>query len=413
VTVDDPLEKNIRRFFTHFVAMGPAECNNAAPSATTPSSLGHAVPSRNGISSLNNNDVADDDNLNKWSKNGYGVPVTWQPGRFTRDETELIKKAISEYCARKEIPVTRLCAECDHKSELKGAWMEIAQKLPHRSVQSVYRHGIRQCHPFRRGAWSKEEVVALHAHVASLGKKWSTIQGKLNRSADSCRDKYREMPEAYIKGRWKNEETDQLKRHIKDFLKSNVALDPVVRSVAGEVDPDFAVLGLFVAKSNPPIHIPWNNISKKMSQRSRLSCFKKWQKLTGLIACSDPSVRDPSSEHNLEMKKFSNSDRKRCSSERDDAVPSTCDSKRQKLDQPESFVRSTRSTEQLVDAALASAPMKLGKHIGATRTKGSRRRFTHEKVVAEDPKVEYDAAEVAAETVEAVDLPNITAGTSV
>lgn len=30
------------------------------------------------------------------------------------------------------------------------------------------------------------------------------------------------------------------------------------------------------------IQIPWSTISKRMGKRSRLSCFKKWQKMTGL-----------------------------------------------------------------------------------------------------------------------------------
>lgn len=129
----------------------------------------------------------------KWSKNGFGAPVNKQSGKFSKEESELVRNAIEEYCDAKQITVSRLCSECDHKAELKGAWMEIAKRLPHRSVQSVYRHGIRQCHPFKRGAWSEEEVATLQDLVTRMGKKWSAIQSKLNRSADSCRDKYREM----------------------------------------------------------------------------------------------------------------------------------------------------------------------------------------------------------------------------
>ena len=39
--------------------------------------------------------------------------------------------------------------------------MEIAKCLPKRSVQSIYRHGIRQCHPFKRGVWNDHDVVQL------------------------------------------------------------------------------------------------------------------------------------------------------------------------------------------------------------------------------------------------------------
>lgn len=127
---------------------------------------------------------------NKWSHNGFGAPVgATASGKFSPHESEIVRNAIAEYCAAKQISVARLCSEHEHKSELKGAWMEIARHLPERSVQSVYRHGIRRCHPFQRGAWSEEECRTLGELVNTVGKKWAVIQNKLNRSADSCRDK--------------------------------------------------------------------------------------------------------------------------------------------------------------------------------------------------------------------------------
>lgn len=41
------------------------------------------------------------------------------------------------------------------------------------------------------------------------------------------------------------------------------------------------------------IQIPWTAISKKMGKRSRLSCFKKWQKLTGLAPEPTPKSKTP------------------------------------------------------------------------------------------------------------------------
>lgn len=61
------------------------------------------------------------------SKNGYGAPVNKQTGKFTKQESEVVKKAIAIYCSAKGISTARLCAECDHKAELKGAWMEISK----------------------------------------------------------------------------------------------------------------------------------------------------------------------------------------------------------------------------------------------------------------------------------------------
>jgi Myb-like DNA-binding domain len=214
---------------------------------------------------------------NKWSKNGFGAPVLKQSGKFSKDESECVRKSVEDYCAAKQISTARLCSECDHKAELKGAWMEIAKRLPHRSVQSVYRHGIRQLHPFKRGAWSEAECTTLVELVARLGKKWSTIQGKLHRSADACRDKYREMSDDYVKGRWKEEETETLKRLIREQLGVDA------NNAADNSDVmDMAALGKMVEEQD--IQIPWSAISKRMGKRSRLSCFKKWQKLTGMFS---------------------------------------------------------------------------------------------------------------------------------
>ena len=205
---------------------------------------------------------------NKWSKNGYGQPCPppQNNGKFSPAETTAVRRAIEEYCAAKSITAARLCSECDHKAELKGAWMEIARRLPHRTVQSVYRHGLRQLHPFKRGPWGEEEVTLLLDLVHRYGKKWSAIQSKLNRSADSCRDKYREMSSDYIKGRWKEGETEILKRLVREQLRA---------------DPNADVVDLARRVEREGFILPWSSISKRMGKRSRLSCFKKWQKLTG------------------------------------------------------------------------------------------------------------------------------------
>eukprot|EP00531_Pseudo-nitzschia_arenysensis_P010362 CAMPEP_0116132360 /NCGR_PEP_ID=MMETSP0329-20121206/9502_1 /TAXON_ID=697910 /ORGANISM="Pseudo-nitzschia arenysensis, Strain B593" /LENGTH=437 /DNA_ID=CAMNT_0003626861 /DNA_START=130 /DNA_END=1443 /DNA_ORIENTATION=+ len=214
-------------------------------------------------------------NETKWNKNGFGqdeATMTMRTGKYSAEETATIIRAVKEYCNMKQITVARLCSECDHKADLKGSWMEIAKCLPDRPVQSVYRHGLRQLHPFKRGAWSEGEVDTLIGLVAQVGKKWAHIQAKLNRSADSCRDKYREVDDTFVRGRWKENETEQLKRLIREYLR----IDPTA---------DMKEIGKMVDAED--IKIPWSVISKRMGKRSRLSCFKKWQKLTGLYSPCD------------------------------------------------------------------------------------------------------------------------------
>lgn len=94
-----------------------------------------------------------------------------------------------------------------------------------------------------------------------------TSQKLINRSADSCRDKYREINTDYVKGRWKENETEVLKGLIRDHLKVS----------SGDIE--MSELAKMVEEQG--LTIPWSAISKKMGNRSRLSCFKKWQKMTG------------------------------------------------------------------------------------------------------------------------------------
>mmetsp|Transcript_52452 Transcript_52452/g.77625 ORF Transcript_52452/g.77625 Transcript_52452/m.77625 type:complete len:471 (+) Transcript_52452:36-1448(+) len=232
-------------------------------------------------------------NVSNWTKNGFGqgCPGELLKGKFSPKDSLLVRDSVLQYCAAHDISPARLCS-LNRDSELRGAWVEIARALPHRTVQSVYRHGLRQLHPFQRGPWNDEECSRLHELVETLGKKWSRIQFIINRSADSCIDKYREMSSMYVKGRWKKEEIELMLRLLSELLK----LPPLSRSDAQNVMAGAAVastrskLPLEIAAQVKHINdkceaegipIPWSAVSKRMVNRSRLSCFRKWENMSG------------------------------------------------------------------------------------------------------------------------------------
>ena len=288
--------------------------------------------------------------MNKWSRNGYGSTPT-ATGKFSPEESGIIRDAILRYCEARSIEPARLCSECEHKAELKGAWMEIAKCLPMRSVQAVYRHGLRQLHPFKRGPWGEDECLQLLELVARVGKKWALIQAKMNRSADSCRDKHREIGQnaEFVRGRWTPVEQELLIRVVWEFCVKTYPNGVLVKALdlhsdGTHLDPEVCVLAtaavtrditdndddttypeaviavdqeVVIAEGNSsddanlastttltadlvPTNlnlkklgkivdeygkagtIPWSKISKRMGNRSRLSCFKKWQKLIGV-----------------------------------------------------------------------------------------------------------------------------------
>jgi len=200
--------------------------------------------------------------------------VPMKTGEFTKEETDTIVRAVKEYCTTKQISFTRLLV-----ADLKGSWMEIAKCLPNRTVLSIYKHGVRQLHPFKRGAWSDEEVDMLYSLVIRIGKDWNLIQAKLNRSAESCYDKYRKMTMVPLGG-WKGPETEQLKQVMREFFSN--------QSFKGLVDPtaDIKEIGKIVKAEG--IRIPWAAISKRMGgKRSKWSCYKQWRKMAGLYSPSD------------------------------------------------------------------------------------------------------------------------------
>jgi Myb-like DNA-binding domain len=78
------------------------------------------------------------------------------------------------------------------------------------------------------------------------------------------------MSDDFVKGRWEDSETTELVSQIRSWLHhhTNGATSTLV---------DFTQLAQLVEEMK--IQIPWSLISKRMGRRSRLSCFKKWQKL--------------------------------------------------------------------------------------------------------------------------------------
>jgi len=206
--------------------------------------------------------------VNKWNRNGYGQAIEPTTGKYSPAESQAVKTAIEQYCSTHSVTPARLCSESDNRTDhLRGAWMDIAKNLPHRTVQSVYRHGLRLMHPFKRGIWSEQESKDLLRLVTVHGKKWSEIQNKLNRSADSCRDKFREFDSNYTKGKWFEAESSQLEMYVRSFMK---------------VERDIPVAQLGIMAEQKSVQIPWSAISKKMKNRSRLSCFKRFQQMAGL-----------------------------------------------------------------------------------------------------------------------------------
>mmetsp|Transcript_62 Transcript_62/g.131 ORF Transcript_62/g.131 Transcript_62/m.131 type:complete len:483 (-) Transcript_62:1680-3128(-) len=214
--------------------------------------------------------VADPDSdslVNIWSLNGFGQPVL-TGGMYQSDEARTLEQTIKNYCASKNVSLSQLCGGEDHtvhNKSVRGAWQEIAQCLPHRTVLSVYRRALRQCHSMTRGAWSKEEVASLFNLADLHGHRWKIIQDKLGRSATDCRVKFFDLNEKFQRGKWSVKNIDLLLRKVRAALH------------LPKVEIDVREINQWTLEHNTKI--PWTAISYKV-KRKRQDCYFKWKQMT-------------------------------------------------------------------------------------------------------------------------------------
>lgn len=203
------------------------------------------------------------DRINHWSLNGFGEPV-FTGGLYSREEIRTLAATVKDYCASRNVTPSELCGE-HHLKAVRGAWHEIAQSLPHRTVLSVYRRSLRMFAGHTTGKWSDEEVATLSHLVELHGQKWKTIQDKLGRSAHNCRSKFFDMNDEFERGRWSEKKIKLLLRVVRDVLD-------VPRG-----DMDVREINQWTLENNSKI--PWTIISFRVL-RTSTDCYFRWKQMT-------------------------------------------------------------------------------------------------------------------------------------
>ena len=205
----------------------------------------------------------EDSRVNIWSLNGFGEPVL-TGGKYKPDETKVLEQTVKDYCASKNVEISELI-DTAHNKNVRGAWKEIAQCLPHRTILSVYRRAQRQFHGMTRGKWSKEETASLFNLVDLHGHKWKVIQDKLGRSATDCREKFFGLNDTFQKGRWSKESVELLLKSVRISLRVPTN------------NMDVREINKYTLEHNKKI--PWTVISCKVN-RKRQDCYFKWKQMT-------------------------------------------------------------------------------------------------------------------------------------
>ena len=149
----------------------------------------------------------------------------------------------------------------------RKAFLEIAHGFATRNPKQVYafisRHYNSNNH---KGKWSEEEKKTLLTLVGEMGQKWNKIGEKLERSGQSCRDKWRMLKNSPKQGDWSPEEVSKLTQYVTEWFAAQGA-QPGCGPAEGSEH-----LGLLD-------NINWKTISEKLGTRSENTCMQKWYRI--------------------------------------------------------------------------------------------------------------------------------------
>jgi len=186
-------------------------------------------------------------------------PQSLKQGVFSTEEKDILTKAIQDYA--KEIGLTDLSVLTSQDRSKRGCWSKIATCLPHRTVRSVYNHGLRmlQQKEFKSGRWSADEVKKMCELHAKHGRKWKLMSQIMNRDPNHIRNKFTRLHEKGSKKEWTNEEDDELTKLVQENHK------------------DLSVLRN--ERVWPMFNIQWHKIRQEMTSetRTREDLKRRWQ----------------------------------------------------------------------------------------------------------------------------------------
>lgn len=245
--------------------IGGEETNNAG------------VPNRESVdaTTLENSNTEANDEIPSWRASLKRKDV--RSGRLSDEEKALLHKAIVEFAELNGFSTNDFSwmivpgtgkRQIQSKSTM-GMWKYVSKSLPNRTIKSVAAAGLRMFHPnAKKGRWKDEEDSKLLRLAKELGNRWSEISTHMGRTAEACRDRWKEirLENQKRKGPWSESEVELLKQTVTEFLErraqalASSTREDVERSMRREVLDD----------------INWVAISSAVGTRSGLQCMEKW-----------------------------------------------------------------------------------------------------------------------------------------
>ncbi|RID62962.1 hypothetical protein BRARA_E01997 [Brassica rapa] len=163
--------------------------------------------------------------------------------RFTKEEDELIKKAVLEYIEAHVLgdQGINMVMNCRSHPQIKGCWKEITHSLPWRPHCGVYNRAHTLFEQGSKGIWSKEDLELVKEHQKKHGNHWKTLadaMGKHRRHLIPTSDAWRKLKLVS-----KKKGSFQEKRSQHGMLRDD---------------------------------IPWTAISNQLGTRENTTCCRKW-----------------------------------------------------------------------------------------------------------------------------------------
>ncbi|KAI0340763.1 hypothetical protein BDW22DRAFT_1430434 [Trametopsis cervina] len=183
--------------------------------------------------------------------------LVYKKGKFSSTEEAQLNEAIDRYKATKGMSQQDLVDLIFSKDRVRGEafWQEITAAIHLRPIVAVYHHVRRKFHPLANlGKWMAAEDESLRSAVLDLGQQWQKVSERVGRSAQDCRDRYRnhlENSNDRRSGPWTKEEEEELTAIVNEL-----------KTQRGEVSDN---------------DIFWGAVSQRMGgRRGRQQCRIKW-----------------------------------------------------------------------------------------------------------------------------------------